>query len=80
MIKFNDEDFSFAQCLNNDAVIFYKTESQAKEKEIKDVCKIVGKIFEDAYKKDQLKFAEENIDIFNKFQKKLSIYTKLSNL
>ena len=80
LIKFNDEDFSFAQCLNNDAVIFYKTESQAKEKEIKDVCKIVGKIFEDAYKKDQLKFAEENIDIFNKFQKKLSIYSKLSNL
>jgi hypothetical protein len=80
LIKFNDENFNFAQCLKNDSVIFYKTLSNGKEKEIKDVCKIVGKIFEDAYKKDQLKFAEENIEIFDKFQKKLSIYSKLSNL
>ena len=79
-IKFNDEDFNFAQCLKNDSVIFYKTKNDAKEKEIKDVCNVVGKIFEDAYRKDQLKFAEENIDIFDKFQKKLSIYSKLSNL
>jgi hypothetical protein len=80
LIKFNDENFNFAQCLKNDSVIFYKTKSDAKEKEIKDVCNVVGKIFEDAYRKDQLKFAEENIDIFDKFQKKLSIYSKLSNL
>ena len=80
LIKFNEENFNLAQCLKNDSVIFYKTKSNAKEKEIKDVCRVVGKIFEDAYRKDQLKFAEENIDIFDKFQKKLSIYSKLSNL
>ncbi|MEJ2248783.1 MAG: hypothetical protein P8Y70_02965 [Candidatus Lokiarchaeota archaeon] len=80
LIKFNNENFNFAQCLKNDSVIFYKTKDDAKEKEIKNVCKIVGKIFEDAYRKGQLKVAKENIDMFDKFQKKLSIYSKLSNL
>jgi len=80
LITFREEVFNFAQCLKNDSIIFYKTSETAKEKEIKKVCQILGKIFEETYKFNQLKFVEENLDVFEKFQKKLAIYSKLSSL
>ena len=72
--------YNFARCLKNDSVIFYKTNENAKEKSIKKICETVGHIFEESYKVNQLKFANENLDFFEKFRKKLALYFKLSNL
>ena len=72
--------YNFARCLKNDSVIFYKINENAKEKSIKKICETVGHIFEESYKVNQLKFANENLDFFEKFRKKLALYFKLSNL
>jgi hypothetical protein len=80
ILNLNNSFFHFAQCLDNETVIFYKTNEEIKEKRMKKLCKKISRIFEDSYSPSQLEFAEENPDIFKKFRTKLNLFFKLSKL
>lgn len=79
-MKFENNIFNFAQCLQNDAVIFYKTDNTYKEKKILNICKAVSDQFEEVYKFNQIKVWDGDLSIFEKFRKKISLLFKMSNL
>jgi hypothetical protein len=80
IMRFEDKIFNFGQCLQNDAVIFYKTEGTHKEKKILNICKAVSDQFEEIYKFNQIKMWEGDLSIFEKFRKRISLLFRMSSL
>ncbi|MBY9004283.1 MAG: hypothetical protein KGD73_09955 [Candidatus Lokiarchaeota archaeon] len=79
-MKFERGIFNIAQCLQNDAVIFYKTDNTHKEKKVLNICKAVSDQFEEIYKFNQIKVWDGDLSIFEKFRKRVSLLFKMSNL
>ena len=79
-MKFEEGIFNIAQCLKNDAVIFYKTDDTYKEKKILNICIAVSDQFEEIYKFNQIKVWDGDLSIFEKFRKRVSLLFKMSNL
>ena len=79
-MKFESGLFNFAQCLSNDAIIFYKTDTNYKDKKVLNICKAVSDIFEEIYKFNQIKMWNGELSLFEKFRKRVSLLFKMSSL
>jgi len=80
LMRFENSLIRYGQCLQNNLVIFYKTNPSMKEKKVLSICKVISEIFEDAYPQDKLQFWDGNLSFFEKLRKKIAIYFKLSSL
>ena len=80
MMRFENDLIRYGQCLQNNLIIFYKTNSSIKEKKALSICKVISGILEDAYPPDKLQFWDGNLSFFEKFRKKVAIYFKMSKL
>ena len=80
IMKFENDIIRYGQCLQNDLIIFYKTNPNAKEKAVLNLCKTISGILEDAYPSDKLQFWDGNLSFFEKFKKKVGLYFKMSTL
>ena len=80
IMKFENSIIKYGQCLQNDLIIFYKTNPDAKEKVILNLCEIISGILEDTYPIDKLQFFDGNNSFFEKFRKKIGLYFKMSAL
>ena len=80
IMKFENDIIRYGQCLQNDLIIFYKTNPNAKEKTVLNLCKTISGILEDAYPSDKLQFWDGNLSFFEKFKKKVGLYFKMSTL
>ena len=80
MMRFENDLIRYGQCLQNDLIIFYKTNPSVKEKKVLSICKVISKIFEDVYPLDKLQLWDGNLSFFEKFRKKVVIYFKMSKL
>lgn len=70
----------YDQWLQNDLVIFYKTNPSIKEKKVLHLCKMISEILEVSYPPDKLQFWDGSLSFFEKFRKKIAIYFKMSSL
>ncbi|NHJ22181.1 MAG: hypothetical protein EAX91_14640 [Candidatus Lokiarchaeota archaeon] len=80
LMKFENAIVKYVQCLQNDLIIFYKTNPNVKEKAAVNLCKTISSILEDAYPQDKLAFWEGDLAFFDKFKHKVSLYFKMSAL
>ncbi|MFX0010195.1 MAG: hypothetical protein ACFE9R_07770 [Candidatus Hermodarchaeota archaeon] len=80
IMKLENAIVKYAQCLQNDLIIFYKTNPNVKEKVAVNLCKTISSILEDAYPQDKLVFWEGDLAFFDKFKHKVSLYFKMSAL
>lgn len=79
-MKFENDIIRYGQCLQNDLIIFYKTNPAIKEKVVLNLCKTISSILEDSYPLDKLQFWEGDLAFFEKFKKKITLYFKMSAL
>ena len=70
----------YGQCLQNELIIFYKTNPNIKEKKVLSICKVISKILEGAYPPDKLQFWDGNLSFFEKLRQKIALYFKMSSL
>ena len=80
IMRFENDLIRYGQCLQNDLVIFYKTNSSVKEKKALNICKVISKILEEVYTLDRLQFWDGNLSFFEKLRKKITLYFKMSSL
>ena len=80
IMKFENELIRYGQCLQNDLIIFYKTNPDIKEKIVLNLCKTISGILEDVYPVDKLQFWNGDLSFFEKFRKKVGLYFKMSSL
>ncbi|MHA1490042.1 MAG: hypothetical protein ACTSRI_10345 [Promethearchaeota archaeon] len=64
----------------DDFIIVCRRNSNVKDKKIFKICKVIGKIFEDMYDKNELKKWDGDHSFFNKFKNRLDLYFKMGNL
>ncbi len=79
-MKFENDLFKYGQCLENDLVIFYKTNPNIKEKKVLNLCKMISEILEGAYPLDKLQLWDGNLSFFEKLRKKIALYFKMRSL
>ena len=79
-MKFENDTIRYGQCLENNLIIFYKTNPNSKEKAVLNICKVISGILEDAYPIDKMQFWEGDLSFFDKFKKKVALYFKMSSL
>lgn len=76
-----ESDFiRYGQCLQNNLIIFYKTNPDAKEKTVLNLCKTISGILEDSYPPDKLQFWDGDLSFFEKLKKRVGLYFKMSAL
>jgi len=80
IMKFENDFIRYGQCLQNDLIIFYKTNPDIKEKAVLSLCKVISGILEDTYPIDKLQFWDGNLSFFEKLKKKVALYFKMSIL
>ena len=80
IMRFHNDLISFAQCLQNDLIIFYKTNPDVKEKSALNVCKTISDFLENLYPSDKLQLWEGELSFFEKLRKKIALYFKMSSL
>ena len=80
IMKFENAIIKYGQCLQNDLIIFYKTNPNIKEKTALNLCKTISSILEDTYPQEKLTFWEGDIAFFDRFKHKVSLYFKMSAL
>ncbi len=80
IMKFENDTIRYGQCLQNDLIIFYKTNPDIKEKVVLNLCKVISGILEQAYPTDKMQFWDGNLSFFDKFKKKVGLYFKMSTL
>ena len=80
IMRFENDLIRYGQCLQNDFIIFYKTNPDIKEKKALGICKVISEILEDTYPPDKLQLWDGNLSFFEKFRKKVALYFKLSKL
>jgi len=80
LIRFENDLIKYGQYLQNNLIIFYKTNPDIKEKKVLSICKVISGILEDAYPRDKLQLWDGNLSFFEKFRKKVAIYFKMSKL
>ena len=80
LMRFENDLIKYGQCLQNNLIIFYKTNPDIKEKKVLSICKVISGILEDAYPLDKLQLWDGNLSFFEKFRKKVAIYFKMSKL
>ena len=80
IVKLDNELIMYGQCLQNNLIIFYKTNPNIKEKKILNLCQTISGILENAYPSDKLEFWDGNLSFFEKFRKKVALYFKMSSL
>ena len=80
ILKIDNELIRYGQCLQNDLIIFYKTNPNIKEKIVLNLCKTISGILEDVYPADKLQFWDGDLSFFEKFRKKVALYFKMSSL
>ena len=80
IMRFETDLIRYGQCLQNNLVIFYKTNPSMKEKKILRICKVISEILENAYPLEKLQFWEGDLSFFEKLRKKIALYFKMSSL
>ena len=80
IMKLENELISYGQCLQNDLIIFYRTDPNTKEKKILNLCQTISGILENVYPTDKLQFWDGNLSFFEKFRKKVALFFKMSTL
>ena len=80
IMEFENDIIKYGQCLENDLIIFYKTNPYVKEKVLINLCKVISGILEEIYPVDKLQFYDGNLSFFEKFKKKVRLYFKMSAL
>ena len=80
IMRFENDVIRYGQCLQNNLIIFYKTNPEIKEKKVLSICKVISDILESAYPPDILQLWDGNLSFFEKFRKKVAIYFKMSSL
>ena len=80
IMKMDNELIMYGQCLQNNLIIFYKTNPNIKEKKILNLCQAISGILENAYPSDKLEFWDGNLSYFEKLRKKVGLYFKMSSL
>ena len=80
IMRVENDLIRYDQWLQNDLVIFYKTNPSIKEKKVLHLCKMISEILETAYPPGKLQLWDGNLSFFEKFRKKIAIYFKMSSL
>ena len=80
IMSFENDLIKYGQCLQNDLVIFYKTNPDFKEKKILSLCKTISEILEDSYPLGKLQLWDGNLSFFEKLRKKIVLFFKMSRL
>ena len=80
IMKFDNDLIRYGQCLQNNLIIFYKTNPNIKEKKVLNVCKTISEILENFYPTDKLQLWNGDLSFFEKFRKKIALYFKMSSL
>ena len=80
IMSFENDLIKYDQYLQNDLVIFYKTNPEVKEKKILNLCKMISEILEDAYPLGKLQLWDGNLSFFEKLRKKIVLFFKMSSL
>ncbi|MHA1436989.1 MAG: hypothetical protein ACTSPD_05390 [Promethearchaeota archaeon] len=75
-----DYKFTATTCLEGEVVILCRSPAKAKEKTIKQVCKMIVKLFTDLYTLKDIKEWDGDLSKFDKFKEKLDLYIKMSNI
>lgn len=79
-IEIGEFKFSFFPCLDNNVLIVVKTAKKVKDKSIKKLFKVVVDIFEEMFTIEDIENWNGEKELFEKFQDKLNLYFKLSQL
>ena len=72
--------FTLMPCFQDDFIIVCRLNSNVKDKKIINMCKVIGKIFEDMHDINELKKWDGDLSFFNKFKDRLDLYLKMGNL
>lgn len=80
ILRFENDLIKYGQYLQNDLVIFYKTNPNIKEKKVLNLCKMISEILEGAYPPDKIQLWDGNLSFFEKFRKKIALYYKMRSL
>ncbi len=80
IMRFENDLIRYGQCLQNDLIIFYRTNPDIKEKKALSICRVISGILEDAYPPDKLQLWDGKLSFFEKFRKKVVLYFKMSKL
>lgn len=80
IMKLENELIMYGQCLQNNLIIFYKTNPNTKEKKILNLCQSISGILENTYPSYKLEFWDGNLSYFEKLRKKVALYFKMSRL
>lgn len=75
-----NSQFSCVKCLESTSILVLKVSKNAKQKDIKKMCKVIKDLFENLYDPEDIKNWDGDLSYFDKFEHKLNLYFKVSNL
>ena len=75
-----DHKFTLIPALEKQIILVCKTPNDEKKKNIEKMCNILGSIFEDMFKLEDIENWNGDLSFFDKFKNRLDIYFRVSDL
>ncbi|TFF89742.1 MAG: hypothetical protein EU548_06580 [Promethearchaeota archaeon] len=72
--------YSCIHCMDDEIVLVCRSPLDVNRKQIKKICKVIGKMFEDLFTKKDLDNWNGDLSFFDDFQHRLDLYFKMGDL
>jgi len=72
--------YSCIHCMDDQIILVCRSPLYVDKKKIKKICKVIGKMFEDMFKIDDIEKWDGDLSFFNTFKHKIDLYFRMADL
>jgi len=75
-----ENKYSCIHCMDKEVILVCRSPLDVNKKQIKKVCNVIGKMFEELFSKEDIDKWNGDLSFFEDFQHKIELYFKMGDL